>query len=87
MSRSRLGAEIALVFLMQFTVPADRAQRRPKGVGSIEFDRRSASDAYRTQLAHLAVRPIMIRQAAQVDWYYLIWNLSVEPLGDDARFI
>jgi len=51
MSRSRLGAEIALVFLMQFTVPADRAQRSPKGVGSIEFDRRSASGAYQTQLA------------------------------------
>ena len=43
------------VFL-QFTVPADRAQRRPKGVGSIEFDRRSASDAWQTQLAHLAAR-------------------------------
>jgi hypothetical protein len=39
---------------MQFTLPADRAQRSPKGVGSIEFDRRSASGAYQTQLAHLA---------------------------------
>ena len=54
MSRSRLGAEIA--FFLQFTVPADQAQRSPKGVGSIEFDRRSASDAYQTQLAHLAAR-------------------------------
>ena len=29
----------------------------------------------------------MIRQAAQVDRYYLIWNLPIEPLGDDARSI
>jgi hypothetical protein len=39
MSRRRLGAEIAF---MQFTMPTDRAERSPKGVGSIEFDRRSA---------------------------------------------
>ena len=31
--------------LMQFTVPNDRAERDPKGVGSIEFDRRSAFGA------------------------------------------
>jgi hypothetical protein len=31
--------------LMQFPVPADQAERSPKGVGSIEFDRRSASGA------------------------------------------
>ena len=30
---------------MQFTVPNDRAERDPKGVGSIEFDRRSAFGA------------------------------------------
>ena len=36
--------------------PTDRVQRNPKGVGSIEFDRRSAADAYQTQLAHLAAR-------------------------------
>ncbi len=30
---------------MQFPVPTDRAERSPKGVGSIEFDRRSVSGA------------------------------------------
>jgi len=53
MSRRRLGAEIAF---MQLSVPTDRAERSPKGVGSIEFDRRSASGAYETQSAHLAAR-------------------------------
>ena len=40
MSRRRLGAEIA--FLMQFSVPADRAERSPKGVGSIPVVRAAA---------------------------------------------
>jgi hypothetical protein len=42
------GGGNCIGFLMQFTVPADRAQRSPKGVGSIEFDRRSASGACQT---------------------------------------
>ena len=42
MSCRRLGAEIAF---MQFSVPTDQAERSPKGVGSIELDRRSAFGA------------------------------------------
>ncbi len=41
---------------MQFSVPTDRAERSPKGVGSIELDRRSVSGAYEAQSAHLAAR-------------------------------
>ena len=29
----------------------------------------------------------MIRQAAEVDLYYLTWNLSVEPYSDGAHLI
>jgi len=56
MKRGRVGAEIAF---MQFSVPNDRAERSPKGVGSIEFDRRSGSGAYETQWAHLAALGLM----------------------------
>ena len=52
-SRRRVRAEIAF---MQFSVPTDRAERSPKGVGSIEFDRQSGNGAYETQWAHLAAR-------------------------------
>jgi hypothetical protein len=48
------GGGNCVCLLMQFTVPADRAQQSPKGVGSIEFDRQNASAVYQTQLAHLA---------------------------------
>ena len=40
---------------MQFTVPADRALQSPKGVGSMELDRRSAfRGAYQAPSSHLA---------------------------------
>jgi hypothetical protein len=43
---------------MQFTVPADRAERSPKGVGSIEFDRRSAFGAKPIKLDRTSRCPI-----------------------------
>ena len=71
---------------MQFSVPADRAERSPKGVGSIGLVRRSASrgavqvqSGIRRTLGRSAKRSVLtVRIGGKFSMYYL-YSMEKSP--------